>query len=158
MTGVSPNALTGGGDKRASQIISETERSSETSEAPFESSRRDALKFTLNVLKSRSRVRSMSGQTKNTVFTVLALESVRWAAKGSNVPKVLACSRKVLHGNEVSKTTSGHKRHLNKNHKHTVRHMCFLGHFAHRYLYSWSFDHITSFTLTWWSSGQGQIK
>ena len=91
----------------------------------------------------------MSGQIKNTVFTVLALESVTWAAKGSNVPKVLACSRKVLHVNEVLKTTtSGHKCHLNKNHKHTVRHMCFLGHFAHRYLYSWSFDHIKSFALT----------
>ena len=91
----------------------------------------------------------MSGQIENTVFTVLTPESVRWAAKGSNVPKVLACSRNVLHGNEVSKTTtSGHKCHLNKNHKHTVRHMCFLRHFAHRYLYSWSFDHITSFTLT----------
>ena len=33
----------GGGGKRASQIISETKRSSETGKAPFESSRRDAL-------------------------------------------------------------------------------------------------------------------
>ena len=90
----------------------------------------------------------MSGQIKNTVFTVLTPESVRWAAKGSNVPKVLACSRKVLHGNEVSKNDIRSQMSPKKRHKHAVRHMCLLGHFAHRYLYSWSFDHITSFTLT----------
>ena len=163
MTEVSPNALTGGeggggggakGPPRLSRKLSVVARRAGRSSKALDETRL----IHVNVLKSRSRVRSMSGQIKNTVFTVLTPESVRWAAKGSNVPKVLACSRKVLHGNEVSKTTSGHKRHLNKNHKHTVRHMCFLGHFAHRYLYSWSFDHITSFTLTWWSSGQGQIK